>query len=121
MQHHIALLTLRLEVGQTVPCLQVFRTGDTSRCRSGTEVAWLRVVVPLGTEHAINPAILMLCDTHVIDIRGGNHIVGHRDRLFPEAEVVDAIRTLCHGKETLSVGSLHTDDEQILAIPFDGP
>ena len=74
----------------------------------------------LGTEHTVDPTILVLCDTHIVDVRGRNHVIGHGDGLLPETEVVDAVRRLGYCEETLSVGTLHTDDEQILTVPFDG-
>ena len=62
----------------------------------------------------------MLGDAHIIDVRGRNHVVGHGDGFFPETEVVDAVGTLGHSKVTLSVGTLHTDYQTILAFPLDG-
>ena len=74
----------------------------------------------LGTEHTVNPAILMLRNSHIIDICGGNHIVRHRDGFIPEAEVIDAVRRLSHCKEALTICSLHTNHKHILTIPLDG-
>ena len=82
----------------------------------------------LSTEHTIDPAVFVLRNTHVIDISGRIYSsfrrVGrsfwHGDGLWPETEVVHSVRTLSYSKERLSVGSLHTDDEHILAIPFHG-
>ena len=91
VQHDVALLRLCLQVGQAVPRLQVLGTCNTGRCRCGTEIARLRVVVALSTEDTINPAVFMGGETHVVDIRSRNDIVGHGDGLIPETEVVDAI------------------------------
>ena len=74
----------------------------------------------LGAEHTVDPTVLMLRDTYIIDVRRGNHVVGHGDGFLPETEVVDAVGRLRHGKITLSVGTLYTDDEQILTLPLDG-
>ena len=119
MEHNVTLLRLGLQVWQTIPGLQVLRAGDGSGSSSSREISRLRVVVTLGTEHAIDPAVLVLRDTHVIDICGRNHIVGHRDRLVPETEVVDTVGRLGHSEETLAVGTLHTNDKHILAVPLD--
>ena len=62
----------------------------------------------------------MLCDAHVIDIGGRHHILRHGNRLLPETEVIDTVRRLCHGKERLTVGSLHAHHQQILVVPLDG-
>ena len=118
MEHDVTLLRLCLQIGQTIPGLQVFCTGDTCSSSGSRKVARLRVIMTLCTEHTIDPAVLMLSDTHIIDVRGGNHIVGHRDRLFPETEVVDAVGRLCHSEETLTVGSLNTDHQHVFPLPL---
>ena len=120
VEHHIALLTARLEVGQPLPVDKVLGPGDGRRGRSRRKVGWLTVVVPLGAEHAIDPPILMLRDAHIVDVGGRHLIVGHGDGLVPEAEIVDAVGTLCHGKERLAVGTLHPHDNHIFALPLDG-
>ena len=99
MEHDVALLALRLEVGQTVPVDEVFRAGDSSRSGSCREVTGVRIVVTLSTEDAIDPAVLMGGETHVVDVRSGNGVLGHGDRLGPETEVINAVRTLCHCEE----------------------
>ncbi len=120
MQHYVTLLRLRLQVGQALPCLQVFGAGDTSCCSGCTQVAGLAVVVTLSAEDTINPAILMLCDAHIINIGSRDDVVRHGDRLLPEAEVIHAVRRLGHGKERLAVSTLDTNYQTILALPFDG-
>ena len=74
----------------------------------------------LSTEYAVNPAILMLRDAHIIDVRGGNHVVGHGDRLLPETEIVDTVGRLGHSKEGLAVGTLDTNHKAVFALPLDG-
>ena len=74
----------------------------------------------LSTEHTVDPTVLMLCDTHIIDIRGGNHIVGHGNGLVPETEVIDTVGRLGHCEETLTVGTFYAHHEHILAVPLDG-
>ena len=120
VQYDVALLRLRLQVGQTIPGLQVLGARDA--CRSGCrrEVARLRVVVTLGTEHAVDPAVLMLRDAHVVDVGGRNDILGHGDGLVPEAEIVDTVRRLGHGEERFAVGTFDTHYEAVLSVPLDG-
>ena len=120
VQHNVALLRLRLQVGQTIPSLQVL--GARNACRSGCrrEVARLCVVVTLGTEHTVDPSVLMLRDAHVVDVGGRNDILGHGDGLVPEAEVVDAIGRFSHGEERFAVGTFDTHYEAVFALPLDG-
>ena len=120
MKHHVTLLTLGLQVGQAFPVNQIFRACDGSRGRSSTKIAGLAVVMTLRAEDAVNPAILMGRESHVVDVGCGNHIVGHRDGFVPKAEVVDTVGALCHGKERFAVGSLHAHHEQVFALPLDG-
>ena len=120
MEHHVTLLRLRLQVGQPVPRLEVFSAGNTSSGSGCREIAGLFVIMTLGTEYTVNPAVFMLCDAHVVDVRGRNHVFGHRDWFIPEAEVIDTVRAFGHGKERLTVGALHTAYQQVTAIQFDG-
>ena len=62
----------------------------------------------------------MLRDAHVVDIRGRNHVVRHGDGFLPETEIVNAVRTLRYGKVAFTVSSLHTDYQQIFALPLHG-
>ena len=120
MENHIALLALGLQIRKTLPVYQVLGTGDGCSSSSSTEVAKLIIIMTLSTEHAIDVAILMSCESHIIDVGSRNNILRHGDRLIPETEVVNTIRTFCYGKETLAVGTLHTYNEEILAVPLDG-
>ena len=82
----------------------------------------------LYAEESVDPAILMLCQTHVIDV-GGRSIEScstcsfrcfrHCDRMLPETEVIDTIRRLGNSKERLAVGSLYTNHQHILVAPLD--
>ena len=70
----------------------------------------------LCTEHTIDPAVLMLGDTHIVDVSSRILGVGHRDRLFPEAPLVDTVGRLCHSEERLAVGALHTTHQQVASV-----
>ena len=120
MENHIALLALGLQIRKTLPVYQVLGTGDGCCSSSSTEVTRLIIIMTLSTEHAIDVAILMSCESHIIDVGSRNNILRHGDRLIPETEVVNTIRTLCYGKEALAVSTLYTNNEEILTIPLDG-
>ena len=65
----------------------------------------------LGTEYAIYPSVLVLCQSHIIDIGGRNEVFGHCNGFIPKAEVVDAIWALGHREEAFAVGALHAAHE----------
>ena len=73
----------------------------------------------LGTEDTINPSVFMGGEAHIIDIGSRYHVFGHRDGIIPEAEVIHTIRTFRHGKERLTVGPLHAQQQQVFTIPLD--
>ena len=120
VQHHVALLTLGLQVGQSLPVDQVLGTGNGRGGRGGTQIAGHTVVVPLGTEHAVDVAVFMACEPHVVDISRRHHIVGHGNGFVPEAEVIYTIGAFGHGEKALAVGSFHPHHQQVFAIPLDG-
>ena len=120
MKNHIALLTLGLQVWKTLPVYQVLGTCNSCSSSSSTQVARLVIIVALSTEHAIDITILMSGESHIIDIGSRNHILWHGDRLIPETEVIYTVRTLSYSEEALAVGTLHTYNEEILAVPLDG-
>ena len=121
VKHYVALLAASFQVGQTFPVDEVLGAGDASRCCGSTEVASRSgVVVTLCTEDAINPSVFVLRDSHVVDVRGRHYVVGHGDGIVPEAEIVDAVLTFCHGKEGLAVGSFHTNHQEVFPVQLDG-
>ena len=62
----------------------------------------------------------MGCQSHVVDVGCWNHIIRHRNRFIPEAEVIDSVGTHRHGKETLAVSTFNAHDKQVFALPLDG-
>ena len=66
MKYYVSLLTLRLQVGQTLPVYEVFCACDTCCGSSCREVAGLCVVMTLSTENALNPTLLVGCEYHTI-------------------------------------------------------
>ena len=120
VQNHVALLALRLDVGQPVPCLQVFCARHGGCRRGGGKVAGRGcVVMSFGAEYAVYPSVLMFGKAHVVYVRGRDDVVGHGYGIVPEAEVVNSVGAFGHRKERLSVSSLHTDDQEILAVELD--
>ena len=61
----------------------------------------------------------MCGEPHVIDIGSRFAVFRHGNRAVPEAEIVDSVRTLSHGKERFAIGSLHADNEYVFPVPFD--
>ena len=120
VEHYVALLTLCLEVGQTLPVDEVLGAGYGCRRRGGRKVAGTTVVVALSTEHSVDPTVLVGCKAHVIDVGGGDDVLGHCDGLFPKTEIVNSVGALSYGEETLAVGSLHTHYEEVFAMPLYG-
>ena len=121
MQHHVTLLTEGTQVLQTLPVNEVL--GACNTCGSGScrGVEGLCLIVALYAEHTIDVAVFVLGDTHVIDIGGrGIFSVGHRNRLVPEAPLVNAVETLSHSEERLAVGALHAAYQQVATVQFDG-
>ena len=62
----------------------------------------------------------MCGEPHVIDIGSRFAVFRHGNRAVPEAEIVHSVRALSHCKEGFAVCSLHTYDENVFSIPFDG-
>ena len=99
MQHHVALLALGLEVGQTLPVDKVLGAGDATGGCGSREVARLVVVMTLHAEEAVDPAILVAGEAHVVDVHAGDVILGHGDGMVPEAEAVNPVGAFGHGEE----------------------
>ena len=120
VKHHVALLALALEVGQAFPGLEVTGAGNAGSSRGSAQVARASVIMAFSAKDAVDPAVFMSREAHVIDVGGGNHIIGHRDGLGPESEVVHAVWTLGHSEERLAVGAFNPHNKYIFALPFDG-
>ena len=55
--------------------------------------------MPLGTEDAVNPTVFVSGETHIVYIGCRNHIFGQSHRIFPETEIINAIRAFGNSKE----------------------
>ena len=120
VQHHVALLAPRLDVRQALPVHQILGAGHAGGSRSSGEVSRGRLVLPLHAEDAVNPAVLMPGQAHVVNIGGGLTPLRHGDGTRPEGEVVHAVGTLGHGEEGLAVGPLYTYYQHVFVAPLDG-
>ena len=119
MKHDIALLASGLQIRQPLPVHKIFGAsyGSSGSCRR--QVARRRCrVMSFRTENAVHPAVFMRRKAHIINIGSRNHIFGHRNRIIPKTEIVNAIRTLGHRKKRFTVGTFHTYYQQVLAVPF---
>ena len=120
MKHDISLLRrmLRDEVRKALPCHEVLRPDDTGRSRRRREVR-IRLVLALGAEHAVDPAVLVLREAHIVDIRLVRARVIELNRVIPEMKPVDAVVALRDSEEGFSVISLDPDDQIVLAVQHD--
>src|SRR5699024_5650895 len=88
-QVHVALLGAAQgdQVGQPLPGLEVPGADDAGGGHGGGQVG-VRLVLALGTEHAVDPAVLVLGQPHIVDVGLLGAGVGQLDGLVPEAEAV---------------------------------
>ena len=78
------------------------------------------VIVALGAEDAVDPAVFVGGQTHIVDICRGNDVLRQGDGAFPEAESIDAVRRFGNREEGFPVGAFDANAQQIFAIPADG-
>ena len=93
MEHAVALVkrTRRFQIGQPLPLHKVLGARDAATGNGGGNIAGLRIVMPLGAEQAVNPAVLVPHEAHVIQIRFLRLVIRHPHRVIPEAEAVHAV------------------------------
>ena len=121
MKHHVPLLALGLQVREALPVHQVLRPGDAGGRDGRRQVAGRRRrILPLHAEDAVDPAVLVRGQAHVIHVGRGLPPLRHRDGTVPEAEVVHPVRALRHGEVALPVGAFHAAHQDILPVPLDG-
>ena len=119
MKHNISLLRrLGLEVGKSLPCFQVLCADDSCLSGCGGKVG-RGLVLALGAEHAVYPAVLVLGKSHIVNIGLVRLGVGETHGEIPEAEVINRAVALCHCKEGLSVVALNSCHKVILAVKED--
>ena len=76
--------------------------------------------MPFRTENTIYPTVFVVCKAHIVNISCRDNVFGHRYRVIPKTEIVNAVRAFGYGKERFTVGALHTDYQQVFTVPFDG-
>ena len=120
-QVHIALLGAAQgdEVGQPLPGLEVPGADDACGGHGGGQVG-VRLVLALGAEHTVDPAVLVFGQPHIIDVGLVGAGVGQLDGLVPEAEAVHRGAALGHRKKALAVVALHPGCQVEPAIQLDG-
>ena len=92
---------------------------DAGLSHCGGEIR-IRGVLTLGAEHAVDPSVLMLGQTHIVDIGLLRTGVRQNHRIIPEVEAIDAIVTFCHRKEGFPVISFHTNHQIIFSVELNG-
>ena len=120
VQHHIALLAPRLDVRQALPVHEVLGAGYAGSRGGGGQVPFQRVVLALHAENAVNPAVLVPGEAHVVNVGSGLSPLRHGDGTRPEREVVHAVGAFGHGEEGFAVGPLHTHYQYVLVSPLNG-
>ena len=120
VQHHVALLALRHDIGQALPGDQVVRAGHAGGGHGGRQVVGPGGILALHAENAVDPAVFMRSQPHVVDIGGRFAILRHRHGTGPETEIVDTAGTLRHSEEGFAVRPFNPCDQDIFSIPLDG-
>ena len=118
MQHAIALVGRRrgTQVVEPFPVDQVLGAHDASvRPRSG-EIRRSGILA-LAAEHAVQPAVLMLGDPHVVDVGFLRADIGQLYRMIPEAETVHPAVAFRHRKKGLAVVSFYPGDDVVFPVP----
>ena len=119
MQHHVTLLGGGFDVRKPFPVHKVPGTGHACGGRCRGEVSFRIVVLALYTEDAVNPAVLMGREAHVIHVGGWLSPLRHGDGAGPETEVVYAVGALSNGEEGLAIVAFHTGNNNIFVFPLD--
>lgn len=109
------------QIREAFPFAQILGANDAALGhRAGLVGLGSRGVTAFGAEQAVNPAILMADEAHVVNI--GIRVVGFGDdaRLVVETEAVNARGGLRDAEEALAIPPLDARAEGDTAIPFDG-
>ena len=120
MQHHVALLALRHDIGQTLPGDKVVCAGYAGRGHGGRQVVGPGGVLAFHAENAVDPAVFMRGQPHVVNVGSRLAVFGHRHGTRPEPEIVDAVRAFRHGEEGFAVRAFDAGYQHIFPIPLDG-
>ena len=120
VQDNVPLLAAGLDIRKPLPVHKVLGTGNSGRCSCGGKVSFQGVVLALHAEDAINPAVLMGREAHVVDVGCGLSPFRHSDGTGPELEIVNSIGAFGNRKEGFTVIPFHAHYKHVFAVPLDG-
>ena len=116
MKHYVSLLRrLGDEVRKSLPCNEIPGADDTRLSGSRGEVGVL-LVLALGAEHAVYPAVLVLGEAHVVYVGLLGAGVGEDNGIVAEAEALGRLVALCNREEGLAVSALHACHQAVLSV-----
>ena len=116
VKHYVSLLRrLGDEVRQSLPCNEIPGADDTRLSGSRGEVGVL-LVLALGAEHAVYPAVLVLGEAHVVYVGLLGAGVGEDNGIVAEAETLGRLVALCNREEGLAVSALHACYQAVLSV-----
>lgn len=111
----------RFDVGEAFPRDEVFRAHETGLGGGGRLVgSGGCVVAALGAEDAVDPAVFVFDEAHIIDIGIGVVRFGNDARFFPESESFDTVGAFRHGEKAFAVPAFDADAEEDFTVAFDG-
>ncbi len=121
MQAHIALLggAQGDQIGQPLPGFQVLGAHDTGSSNRSRQVRIFRILA-FGAENAVNPAVFMLGEAHVVHVGFFRAGIGQKNGIIPEAEVIHAVIAFRHGEEGFAVAALQPGHHIIFAVQING-
>ena len=121
MKHHVPLLgrVLRHQIRETFPVHQVLRPDDTGRCDRRGKIR-IGAVLALGAEDAVDPPVLMLCQSHIIDVRFFRTGILELNRVVAETEAVDTVVRLGDTEKRFPVVALDPGCEAVFPAEFNG-
>ncbi len=106
------------QIRQAFPGVQILGMDDPGSHHRGRQIARI-FRTGFRTEYTVDPAVLVLRQTHIIDVGLIRIQIRQHNGLFPEAEVVDAVFAFCHGEKIFPVIALYPNHQTILAVQID--
>ena len=116
MKNYVALLgRARLEIRKSFPCNKVLCANDSRlRNRCGKVAAF--GILAFGAEHAVDPAVLMLSNAHIVNVGFFGAGVRKLYRIITETEAVYTVVTLGNGEKRFAVVALNANDKAVLPV-----
>ena len=120
VQHAVALLgRFRLEVRQAFPVDEILCADNAGSGECGGEVVH-GLILAFAAEHAVDIAVFVLRQTHIVDVRFLGGGVWQDDRVIIKAEALHRVIAARDGEEGLSVIAFYAGDEAVLTVQLDG-